>query len=88
VGALAREVPISRPAVSQHLKVLKGAGLVSERRDGTRHLFAIDAAGLVELRTYLELFWETALASFKGATLREAEGGAPATDRDRRRDQA
>lgn len=65
VGDLAGDLPVSRPAVSQHLKVLKGAGLVTERRDGTRHLYAIDPSGLAALRTYLESFWDTALASFK-----------------------
>lgn len=67
VVELAADLPVSRPAVSQHLKVLKGAGLVTERRQGTRHLYAIDAAGLAALRTYLETFWDAALASFKEA---------------------
>jgi DNA-binding transcriptional ArsR family regulator len=75
VGDLATDLPISRPAVSQHLKVLKGAGLVSERRDGTRHLYAIDAAGLAALRTYLEAFWDAALQSFKDAA--DAAEGSP-----------
>jgi len=76
VGDLAGELPVSRPAVSQHLRVLKGAGLVSERRDGTRHLYAVDTAGLTALRTYLEAFWDAALASFKeAADGSAAEGG-------------
>ena len=54
VGALAAELPVSRPAVSQHLRVLKGAGLVIERRDGTRHLYRVDPDGLAAIRTYLE----------------------------------
>jgi DNA-binding transcriptional ArsR family regulator len=74
VGDLAADLPVSRPAVSQHLKVLKGAGLVTERRDGTRHLYAIDAAGLVALRIYLEGFWDSALHAFKGAA--DAAGGS------------
>ena len=74
VGDLAAELPVSRPAVSQHLKVLKGAGLVTERRDGTRHLYAIDAAGLAALRAYLEAFWDAALHSFKEAA--DAAGGS------------
>ena len=77
VGDLAGELPVSRPAVSQHLHVLKGAGLVSERRDGTRHLYAVDTAGLAALRTYLEAFWDEALTSFKeAADASAAEGGA------------
>jgi len=62
---IATEVPVSRPAVSQHLRVLKGAGLVTERRDGARHLYRIDPEGLAVLRTYLESFWTDALAAFK-----------------------
>jgi len=75
VGDLAADLPISRPAVSQHLKVLKGAGLVTERRDGTRHLYAIDATGLAALRAYLEAFWVGVLQSFKDAA--DAAEGSP-----------
>jgi DNA-binding transcriptional ArsR family regulator len=75
VGEVAADLPVSRPAVSQHLRVLKGAGLVSERRDGTRHLYRIDPAGLAALRTYLESFWDDALASFR--TVAEREGSRP-----------
>ena len=75
VGDLAADLPVSRPAVSQHLKVLKGAELVSERREGPRHLYAIDAAGLAALRAYLESHWDTALRSFKDAA--DAAGGSP-----------
>jgi len=57
VGALAAHLPVSRPAVSQHLRVLEGADLVTQRREGTRHLYAVDAEGLGPLRTYLETFW-------------------------------
>ncbi len=71
---IASQLPVSRPAVSQHLRVLKGAGLVTERRDGTRHLYRIDAQGLATLRTYLESFWDDALAAFKEAADQE---GAP-----------
>ena len=56
-----------RLAVSQHLKVLKSAGLVSDRAAGTRRIYAIDAAGIGELRAYLDRFWTTALAAFKQA---------------------
>jgi DNA-binding transcriptional ArsR family regulator len=73
VGQLASELPVSRPAVSQHLRVLKGAGLVTERREGTRHLYRIDPAGLAALRTYLETFWDGALAAFADAAERDVE---------------
>jgi DNA-binding transcriptional ArsR family regulator len=72
VGEIARDLPVSRPAVSQHLRVLKGAGLVRDRRDGTRRLYSVDAAGLSALRTYLETFWDSALSAFKEAA---DEGG-------------
>ena len=74
VGDLAGELPVSRPAVSQHLRVLKGAGLVTERREGTRHLYRIDPAGLAELRTYLETFWDDALTAFADAASRDDAG--------------
>ena len=68
VAEIARDLPVSRPAVSQHLRVLKGAGLVSERRSGTRRLYRLDLNGLAALRAYLDSFWEEALAAFKVAT--------------------
>jgi DNA-binding transcriptional ArsR family regulator len=67
VGEIAAQLPVSRPAVSQHLRVLKEAGLVKERQDGTRRLYRVDPNGLAGLRAYLEGFWEEALASFKAA---------------------
>ena len=67
VGEIAAQVPVSRPAVSQHLRVLKEAGLVTERQNGTRRLYRVDPDGLAGLREYLEGFWEEALASFKVA---------------------
>ena len=67
VGEIARDLPVSRPAVSQHLRVLKEAGLVTERRDGTRRLYRLDPAGLEGLRAYFESFWTDALAAFKEA---------------------
>jgi DNA-binding transcriptional ArsR family regulator len=67
VGDLARELPVSRPAVSQHLRVLKQAGLVTERRNGTKRLYRVDPGGVEALRTYFEAFWTEALASFKAA---------------------
>lgn len=71
VGELAQELPVSRPAVSQHLRVLKEAGLVRTRREGTRHFYSVNSEGLAELRDYFESFWEDALASFKEAAERE-----------------
>jgi DNA-binding transcriptional ArsR family regulator len=65
VAEIAQDLPISRPAVSQHLRVLKEAGLVSERRSGTRRLYRLDLNGLAALRAYLDSFWEEALAAFK-----------------------
>ena len=65
VGELARELPVSRPAVSQHLKVLKEAGLVIDRADGTRRLYRLDPRGIHGLRAYLDQLWSHALAEFK-----------------------
>src|ERR1700746_3343403 len=66
VGVLAKGLPVSRPAVSQHLKTLKGAGLVNDRSEGTRRVYYIDPDGLAELRTWVDQFWDDALAAFKG----------------------
>jgi DNA-binding transcriptional ArsR family regulator len=65
VGELANELPVSRPAVSQHLKVLKDAGLVVDRADGTRRVYEIDPHGLGVLRAWLDRFWGAALDAFK-----------------------
>jgi len=73
VGELAGELPVSRPAVSQHLKVLKDAHLVLDRRDGTRRIYQLDPDGLRELRGYLDHFWDQALAGFKAAAERETK---------------
>jgi DNA-binding transcriptional ArsR family regulator len=67
VGELAEGIPVSRPAVSQHLRVLKGVGLVADRREGTRRIYRLDPAGLAELRGYVEGLWHRALADFKRA---------------------
>jgi DNA-binding transcriptional ArsR family regulator len=67
VGELASGLPVSRPAVSQHLRVLKAAGLVRDREEGTRRIYSLDATGLMALRAYFEAFWESALAGFKAA---------------------
>lgn len=71
VGDLAAELPVSRPAVSQHLRVLREAGLVTERKEGTRRLYRIAPSGLAELRAYLDSFWTEALAGFKAAAERD-----------------
>ncbi len=71
VSEIAAGMPVSRPAVSQHLRVLKGAGLVSDRRDGARRLYRVEPAGLDAIRRYLEEFWDTALAVFKDFAERE-----------------
>jgi DNA-binding transcriptional ArsR family regulator len=73
VGELAAELPVSRPAVSQHLRVLKEAGLVTERRNGTRRLYRVDTDGLAKVRDYLESFWTDVLAAFEAAAEAEAE---------------
>jgi DNA-binding transcriptional ArsR family regulator len=65
VGELAGELPVSRPAVSQHLKVLKGAALVTDRSVGNRRIYSLDPAGIGALRAYLDSFWNQALASFQ-----------------------
>jgi len=65
VGELARELPISRPAVSQHLRVLKDAGLVMDRAEGNRRIYQADPAGLAALRAQLDTFWNQALATFE-----------------------
>ena len=71
VGEIAARLPVSRPAVSQHLRVLKEAGLVTERQNGTRRLYRVDPDGFAEVRAYLEGFWEEALANFKAAAEQE-----------------
>jgi DNA-binding transcriptional ArsR family regulator len=65
VGELARGLPVSRPAVSQHLKALKEAGLVNDESDGARRIYHIDPQGLGELRRWLDQFWDGALEAFK-----------------------
>jgi DNA-binding transcriptional ArsR family regulator len=72
VGEIARQLPVSRPAVSQHLRVLKEAGLVRDRQEGTRRLYSVDRNGLLALREYLERYWDAALAAFTDAAEREA----------------
>ena len=71
VGELADGLPVSRPAVSQHLKVLKDAGLVIDRRDGTRRLYQLDPSGIEAVRGYFDTLWTQALAAFKTAVEKE-----------------
>src|SRR5262245_13649530 len=73
VGEIAAGMDVSRPAVSQHLKVLKAARLVVDRAEGTRRLYAVDAQGLEALRSWLDGFWDEALAAFKEAAERETK---------------
>jgi DNA-binding transcriptional ArsR family regulator len=72
VGRIARGLPVSRPAVSQHLKVLKEAGLVTDRPEGTRRVYYIDPEGLGALRAWLDRFWDDALAAFQAQVESEA----------------
>ena len=71
VGELAALLPVSRPAVSQHLKVLKDAQLVRERAEGTRRVYSIDPAGLARIREWLDRHWDAALAAFVAETEKE-----------------
>ena len=73
VGELARDLPVSRPAVSQHLKVLKSAGLVRDRAAGTRRVYQLDPTGLEMLRAQLDRFWTQALAGY-AQTIDESRG--------------
>ena len=73
MGEVARELPVTRPAVSQHLRVLKDAGLVVDMRIGTRRVYQVDPDGVDALRSYLDRFWNRALAAFKDAAERRAK---------------
>jgi DNA-binding transcriptional ArsR family regulator len=75
VGEIADELPVSRPAVSQHLRVLKEAGLVTERRNGTRRIYRVEPDGLAGLRAYFDEFWNEAFAAFKAAAEDERRNG-------------
>ena len=73
VTALAKTLPVSRPAVSQHLKVLSDAGLVEARAEGTRRIYSVRAAGLADLRAYLDQFWDGVMTGF-AAEVHKMEG--------------
>jgi DNA-binding transcriptional ArsR family regulator len=72
VGEIAKGMDVSRPAVSQHLKVLKAARLVTDHAEGTRRLYEVDTRGIAALRKWLDGFWDEALTAFKHAAEREA----------------
>ena len=73
VGVLARRLPVSRPAVSQHLRVLKEAGLVRETPEGTRRIYRLDPRGIAAMRAWLDAHWSTALDAFKNYADEQAE---------------
>lgn len=73
VGKLAAGLTVTRPAVSQHLKVLKDAGLVADTHEGTRRVYRIDPRGVEAMRAYLDRFWDGALSAFKAAAEEEEE---------------
>ena len=73
VGELAAGLPVSRPAVSQHLRVLEDVGLVTHERNGTRNVYELDSAGVSVLRDWVDGFWNEALARFKAAAERKGE---------------
>ena len=73
VGEIAGELPVSRPAVSQHLKVLKEAGLVTDRQEGTRRLYQLNPDGVGALRAYFDGFWNRSLAAFKASVEQDNE---------------
>jgi DNA-binding transcriptional ArsR family regulator len=79
VGEIAEEMPVSRPAVSQHLKVLKDAGLVADRAEGARRVYYIDPHGLGPLRKWLDQFWDQALAAFRDEIERQERAPTTAT---------
>ena len=83
VGDLARELPVSRPAVSQHLRVLKQAGLVVDRAEGTRRVYALHTAGLAALRRDLDRFWSRALDALESAVERAEAGADGRTEKER-----
>jgi DNA-binding transcriptional ArsR family regulator len=81
VGEIALGLPVSRPAVSQHLKVLKEAGLVRDQAEGTRRVYELDPHGLGELRSWLDLFWDQSLQAFKAEV--ERPSGNPSRKKHR-----
>ncbi len=92
VGELAETLPVSRPAVSQHLKVLREAGLVLDAKDGTRRLYRLDPEGVARLRAHFDLVWEQAMSRFHAAvvgdTKREREEATKGSSKERVRKKA
>ncbi|MDI6103708.1 metalloregulator ArsR/SmtB family transcription factor [Actinoplanes sp. NEAU-A12] len=81
VGELAGELPISRPAVSQHLKVLKDAGLVTDEAAGTRRVYRLNPAGVAALRDQLDTFWKRALSGYQDVAEQPVEDGNPSKEK-------
>ncbi|MEE8045360.1 MAG: metalloregulator ArsR/SmtB family transcription factor [Dehalococcoidia bacterium] len=81
-GKIASNFPVSRPAISQHLSVLKSAGLVNERRSGVKRLYRTRVAGMSELKAFLEMFWDVRLDRLKAAVEAENEKKEPCNDND------
>jgi DNA-binding transcriptional ArsR family regulator len=86
VGELAAEMPVTRPAVSQHLKVLKDAGLVSEHQEGTRHIYQLNPAGLAALRDQLDTYWRRALTNYAEILTNDTHLAAKSDDRAQQRE--
>jgi DNA-binding transcriptional ArsR family regulator len=86
VGELAARLPVSRPAVSQHLTVLKRSGLVGYEERGTRNIYRLEPAALSSLRAWLDSFWETALDRYADAVRQESAGAETRPDHERRED--
>ncbi|KAA6464883.1 helix-turn-helix transcriptional regulator [Acidobacteria bacterium AB60] len=87
VNELARQLPVSRPAVSQHLRVLKDAGLVTDMKEGTRRLYQLDPEGVARLRAHFDQMWTKALTAFKDAAEKPTTGekhGQPSRTRTKR----
>ncbi len=76
VGEIADQLPVSRPAVSQHLKILKDAGLVAEQADGTRRIYRLNPTGVAALRDQLDAFWNQALANYADAVEQPTKEGS------------
>jgi DNA-binding transcriptional ArsR family regulator len=83
VNELAKSLPVSRPAVSQHLRVLKDAGLVTDSKDGTRRLYQLNPAGVARLRAHFDRVWEQAMSAFQ--TVAEENPSGESHDTNRRR---
>jgi DNA-binding transcriptional ArsR family regulator len=86
VGELAAQLPVSRPAVSQHLKVLKDAGLVSDHREGTRRIYQLNPVGLAALRDQLDSYWRRALSSYAEVVSADVHDTDEPDDRQQRED--